>query len=396
MQNNKYFTDLDKQHYLQVYGRYPLAIKKAKGCKVWDYDGNKYIDAFAGIAVNNIGHNHPRLVKAITKQLKKLIHISNFYVSKPQVMLAKKLTEISGLERAFFANSGAEANEGAIKLARKYSHSKGKGGTIISLENCFHGRTLATLATGKEKYQLGFEPIPTGFKKVAWNDITALSAAIDKETAGVILEVIQGEGGVNILSKEYLTKVRDLCNEKDIVLICDEVQCGMGRTGKFFAYEHFGIKPDIITLAKGLGGGMPIGAILTNQKIADAITFGEHGTTFGGNPLTSAAALETILILEDEKLLDAAIEKGNYFVKKLKEIALVHKEIKEIRSLGLMIGVELSFPGRELAEKMLHKGVLSNCTADNVIRFVPPLVISKKEMDFVLSIFIESLKEVKA
>ncbi len=384
----------DQNVYLQVYKRFPLALKKGKGVYVKDFNGKKYLDAFAGIAVNSLGHAHPEVVKAITKQAQKLIHISNFYVSKPQVELSKKLLKTSGMERVFFANSGAEAVEGAIKLARKYATSKGKKGNIISMEGCFHGRTLGTIATGKKKYQTGFEPIPGGFKQVPFNDIQKLTEAVDKDTAAIIIEPIQGEGGINIATKEFLEAARKLSVDHDAVLIFDEVQSGVGRTGKFFAYEHTGIQPDIVTLAKSLGSGIPIGAVLLKQHVADAIDYGQHGTTFGGNPLACAAALATIEVLKKEKLIEKAAKKGEYMMKQLNELAPYIPVIKEVRGKGLMIGIELTTDGREVVQKMLEKGILANVTAEKVIRFVPPLIITKKEIDQIMDVFVKSVKEV--
>ncbi len=387
-------TREDQKVYLQVYKRFPLALKKGKGVYVKDFNGKKYLDAFAGIAVNSLGHAHPEIVKAITKQAKKLIHISNFYVSKPQVELSKKMLKTSGMDRVFFANSGAEAVEGAIKLARKYATSKEKKGNIISMEGCFHGRTLGTIATGKKKYQTGFEPIPGGFKQVPFNDIQKLTEAVDKDTAAIIIEPIQGEGGINIATKEFLEAARKLSVDHDAVLIFDEVQSGVGRTGKFFAYEHTGIQPDIVTLAKSLGSGIPIGAVLLKQHIADAIDYGQHGTTFGGNPLACAAGLATIEVLKKEKLIEKAAKKGEYMMKQLNELAPYIPAIKEVRGKGLMIGIELTIDGHEVVQKMLEKGILSNVTAEKVIRFVPPLIITKKEIDQILDVFVKSVKEI--
>lgn len=395
----KYSTEeliaLEKKHCLQVYKRYPLAIKKGKGSYVWDMENNKYIDALAGIAVNCLGHSHPKVVKAVRKQAQQLIHISNFYLSQPMVELAAELTKISGMDKVFFANSGAEAVEGAIKLARKYSHGKGKGGTIISMEGCFHGRTLATIATGKAQYQEGFEPIPEGFKKIPFNDIEAAQKAVGKDTAAFLVEAVQGEGGINLIDQSFLAGLRALCNENDVLLIMDEVQSGMGRTGKFFAYEHFNGEPDIVSLAKGLGGGLPIGAVAMKEKVADAIAYGEHGTTFGGNPLACAGALATLEALMNEKIMEQANEKGKLLMDKLIEASKTEAAIKNVRGLGLMIGVELDFDGRPVVERMFQKGVLSNVTAGNVIRLVPPLNISVSDLHKISDVLIESIKESK-
>lgn len=385
----------DQNLYLQVYKRYPLALKKGKGVYVWDFEDHKYLDGFAGIAVNNLGHSHPEIIKAIKKQAKRLIHISNFYVSKPQVQLAEQLTQRADMDRVFFANSGAESIEGAIKLARKYAHSKGKGGTIISMEGCFHGRTLGTIATGKEQYQEGFAPIPEGFVKVPFNNHEKLEEAIDPTTAAIIIEPIQGEGGIHPAHPEFLQKARDLCDQHDIVLIFDEIQCGVGRTGSFFAYEQMGVKPDIVTIAKSLGSGVPIGAVLIRQSIANAIDYGEHGTTFGGNPLACASALATLKTMDKENIIKKTAQKGDLMLQTLRERATNVPAIKEVRGKGLMIGVELNIDGRPVVNKMMEKGVLANATGGNTIRFVPPLIIKKKEILFLIDQFIQSINEIQ-
>lgn len=390
---NKTYNDLDKKYYLQTFKRYPLTFDYGKGSHIWDVEGNEYIDMLGGIAVNSVGHSHPTVVKAIQDQAAKLIHISNFYLSEPQVMLSKKLVELSGLDRVFFANSGAESVEGAIKIARKYAHSVGRGGNIISFVNSFHGRTLATIATGKKAYQKGFEPIPEGFYQVPFNDIKAIKKATDNNTAAIIIEPIQGEGGVNVANKAFLNELRTFCDEQDIVLIFDEIQCGMGRTGKMFAKEHFGVEPDIMTLAKALGGGVPIGAILSNEKVSATIEFGDHGTTFGGNPLVCAASLATLEVIETENLLQQAEEKGNWL--KTEISAMKNPDIKEIRGKGLMIGIEFNFETKPLVLKMLENGVLANATADNVLRLVPPLNICYEDLEKAIEVLKKSLKEIK-
>ncbi len=388
---NQAYSTKDQKHYLQTFRRYPLALERGLGSKVWDVEGNEYIDVLGGIAVNSVGHCHPHVVKAITHQAAHLIHISNFYVSRPQVQLAEKLTTLSSLDRVFFANSGAEAVEGAFKIARKYGHSQGRGGTIISFDGSFHGRTLATIATGKPEMQKGFGPMPQGFKKVPFNDFDALENMVDGETAGIIIEPIQGEGGIRVADPEFLKKLRRLCDAHNIALIFDEIQCGMGRTGKMFAKEHFGVEPDILTLAKALGGGVPIGAILSNEKVSSAIEYGDHGTTFGGNPLACAAALATIEVLEDKNLLMEAEEKGTWLTSKLKEID--DPRIRDIRGLGLMIGVEFDFETKPLVQKLMEKRILANATAGNVLRLVPPLNISYEELEQVLAVLKSSLKD---
>lgn len=389
--NNSY-QELDRKYYLQTFKRFSLTLERGKGSCVWDVEGNKYIDAVGGIAVNCIGHCHPAVVKAIRDQAAKLIHISNFYLSDPQVRLSGKLTEISDLDRVFLTNSGAESVEGAIKIARKYAHSIGRGGNIISFENSFHGRTLATIATGKKQMQKGFEPIPGGFFQVPFNDMGSVKKTADDATAAIIIEPIQGEGGVNVADSSFIKDLRTFCDEQNIVLIFDEIQCGMGRTGRMFAGEHYGVKPDIMTLAKGLGGGLPVGAILSNEKVSSSINFGDHGTTFGGNPLVCAASLATIEVIESENLLQQAEEKGNWIRSQI--IALNNPDVKEVRGMGLMIGVEFDFETKALVQKMLENGVLANATAGNVLRLLPPLNISYEYLGNVVETIKKSLIEI--
>ena len=391
---NKAWSELDQQYYLPTFKRYPVALSHGKGSRVWDVEGNEYIDVLAGIAVNTLGHAHPELVQTICEQAGKLMHISNFYVSEPQVKLAKRLAELSGLSRTFFTNSGAESVEGAIKLARKYAHSKGRGGEIISMEGCFHGRTLGTIATGKKQMQDGFEPIPTGFRQIPFNDLEAFKNAISKETAAVILEPIQGEGGINPAMAEFSQPLREICTQEDIILICDEVQAGLGRTGKLFAKDNNAVQPDIITLAKGLGGGFPIGAIITNEKVSDAINFGDHGTTFGGNPLGCAVALKILEVIEKENLLEQVVEKGNWMREKLE--ALKHPSLVRVKGRGLMIGVEFKEETKPLVAKMLEKGVLANATAGNILRIVPPLNTPYEDLEQVMRVIEGSIHEVYA
>lgn len=384
-----------EKYHFDLYGRYPIALVKGKGSKVWDDEHNEYIDALAGIAVNSLGHCHPRIVKAIQKQAEKLIHVSNFYYNGPQSNLAEMLVKLSGLDRAFFCNSGAEAVEGSIKLARRYSYKKGKTGTIISMENSFHGRTLGTIAMGKEKYQDGFHPIPPGFKHVPMNDPDALEEAVNDETIAIIIEPIQGEGGIIEASLDYLKKARKLCNQYEIPLIFDEVQCGIARTGKMFAFEHYGIKPDIMPLAKALGSGFPIGAVAAKEEFAKAFDHGSHGTTFGGNPLACAAAVETLKTILDEDICEKTRVRGNYLKTRLEDLSNNWNSIREVRGKGLMVGIELAFPGGDVVKEMMKRGVLSNCASGNVIRLVPPLIITKDELDKVVDVLVESIKEVE-
>jgi acetylornithine/N-succinyldiaminopimelate aminotransferase len=370
----------DQEFYLPTFKRIPLTFIKGLGSKLWDVENKEYTDLLAGIAVNNVGHCHPKVVKAIQEQAAELMHISNFFVSPAQVGLSELLVKISGLDRVFLTNSGAESVEGAIKIARRYAHSKGKGGKIISMENSFHGRTLATIATGQPKYQEGFGPMPTGFMQVPFNDFEAIEKEINQDVAAVILEPIQGEGGIIPADPNYLKALRALCNEYDVVLIFDEIQSGIGRTGQWFAKDIYGVQPDIMTLAKGLGGGMPIGAFLCNEKISNSIQFGDHGTTFGGNPMASAAALATLKVIMDENLRQAAKEKGDWLKAKLNALKKKFPVIQMVRGEGLMLGVVLEIPAIEIMQKLLKTGFITNATAVNVLRLVPPLNIEKKDL----------------
>jgi len=391
---NEALHEQDKAYYLQTFKRFPLAIAKGKGSRVWDVEGNEYIDLLAGIAVNNVGHCHPKVVKAVQDQAAKLMHISNFFVSEPQVALSKKLVELSKLSRVFFSNSGAESVEGAIKLARKYAFTQGRGGEIIAMEGSFHGRTLATIATGKAQMQHGFGPIPSGFHRVPFNDLEAVKQKISKQTAGIVLELIQGEGGINEADEAFVKGLRKLCDAEGIALIFDEIQSGVGRTGKWFAKDHYGVQPDIMTLAKGLGGGVPIGAILCNDKVGNAIDFGDHGTTFGGNPLVCAAALASIEAIAEENLLSAAEETGKWFREQL--AALNEPSLVRTKGKGLMLGVEFQFETKGLVLEMLEQRIIANATAGNVLRLVPPLNISREDLEEVLRVLKVALERVKA
>lgn len=386
---------IDQKHHFKLYKRFPVTLVRGSGSRVWDSDGKEYIDTFAGIAVNSLGHCHPKIVDAIQDQASKLIHVSNFFTSPPQVELSQKLTKLAGLERVFFTNSGVEAIEGAFKLARKYGNSKGKNGDIISMEECFHGRSIGAIASGKHKYQEGFEPMPTGFSNVPFNDSEALKKKIDKSTIAVIIEPIQGEGGIRVADKAFLKEARRLCDKHDALLIFDEIQCGIGRTGKMFAWEHYGVQPDVLTLAKALGSGVPVGALLATEKAASVMDYGNHGTTFGGNPLATRAALATLEVLEEEKLVQRAAELGKWLMSELNKIAKTEDAIKEIRGKGLMIGMELNFPGAGVTESMLKKGIIINVASDNVIRLVPPFTISKVELTAVVLALKESIREEK-
>lgn len=392
---NAALHEVDQQYYLPTFKRMPLAFSHGKGAKVWDVEGNEYLDALAGIAVCNLGHCHPKVVQALQEQAAKLMHISNFFVSEPQVMLSRKLVESSGLDRVFFSNSGAESVEGAIKIARKYAHSHGRGGTVISMENSFHGRTLATIATGKKKMQRGFGPMPTGFHKVPFNDIEAVRAAVSDEVAAIILEPVQGEGGINVAKPCYIRALRELCDRENIVLIFDEIQCGVGRTGALFAKDHYEVQPDIMTLAKGLGSGLPVGAILSNEKVSSAIDFGDHGTTFGGNPMACAAGLATLEVIEEEEILQHTSRKGFWLKEMLDDRLGSHPKLKQIRGLGLMIGIEFDFPAKPIVMEMMKRGVLANATAERVLRLVPPLVITYEELEHLADTILAAINELE-
>lgn len=384
------------KHIMNTYNRYPIVLRKGRGMKVWSSDGKEYLDFVAGIAVNCLGHCHPKVVVAIQKQAQRLIHVSNYYHIEPQIKLARLLSEHSFADKVFFCNSGAEANEAAIKLARRYfkEHLHQNRFEIISAENSFHGRTLATLsATGQEKFKLGFDPLVPGFRHVEFNNVEALEKAVTKSTAAVMLEPIQGEGGVKIPDMDYLQKVRSLCDAHGLLLILDEVQTGMGRTGKMFAYEHFGITPDIVTVAKALGGGMPIGAMLSTDKVSAGFQPGTHASTFGGNPLVCAAAVATIeTLLEDGFILDQCRRMGEYFMKRLEYLKKEFpSRIAEVRGMGLLIGMELTRDCAPLVKACMERGVLINCTAGNVLRFTPPLIVTEKEIDHLIDVFEQTL-----
>ena len=389
MLTNEEIFAKDKSDYLPVFARYNIVLDHGDGPYVYDTKGKKYIDFLAGIAVNVVGHNYKPLVDAVSKQASKMIHCSNLYYTEVQVEAAEKLKKLSGMDKVFFGNSGAEANEGAIKLARKYATNiDPEKIQIISALHSFHGRTLATLtATGQDHYHHGFGPLPAGFDYVPYNDIQALEAKMSDKTCAVMLEAIQGEGGVHVPDPDYLPKVRALCDKYNAVLIFDEVQCGMGRTGTFFGCQQFGVKPDIVTLAKGLAGGVPIGAFMTTDKVANAFHAGDHGSTFGGNPLACAAACVVLDALIDGNLMENAKEIGAYLQSKFEEYKAKYPNlIKEVRGRGLILGMELTRPGREIANECLDYGAIINCTAGNVLRFVPPLNITKAHVDELISV----------
>jgi len=372
-------------HVMKTYGRLPVALVRGQGCRVWDSEGREYLDGLGGIAVNTLGHAHPKFVKALQEQVETLIHCSNYYHIPGQELLAARLVELSGLTNAFFCNSGLEANEAALKLARKYGHDKGiDRPEIIVFEKAFHGRSIATLsATGNPKVQVGFEPLVPGFVRVALNDIEAIRAAVasNPNVVAVFFETIQGEGGINAARWDYLRAVRALCDERDLLLMLDEVQCGIGRTGKWFAHQWADIKPDVMPLAKGLGSGVPIGAVVCGPKAATIFQPGNHGTTFGGNPLSMRAGLETLRIMEEEGLLQNAAEVGEHLMASLRRELEGVVGVKDVRGQGLMIGIELSRPCGILLNRALDAGLLMSVTADSVIRLVPPLTLTRAEAD---------------
>jgi len=381
--NNRRVVRLDKKYVMHTYSRIPIAMERGEGVRVWDSDGKEYLDFISGIGVNAVGHCHPEIVKVIESQLKRLLHCSNLYHINPQTELAKALCEVSFADKVFFSNSGAEANEAAIKLARRFgSKLGGRRYEIITMKGSFHGRTLATLkATAQTKYQNGFGPFPPGFKYAPFNDLKGVKKAISSKTCAVMLEPIQGEGGINVASETFLRELRQFCHKEEILLILDEVQCGLGRTGKMFAYQHYGIEPDVMTLAKPLGGGMPIGATLAKEKVASAFEPGTHASTFGGNPLACSAALAFLKVVKKENLVEKAQERGNYFRARLEELKKKFSFVKAMRGKGLMIGLELGFPGKDIVERCRDRGLLINCTVEKILRFLPPLIIEERDID---------------
>ena len=371
-----------------TYQRFPVVFTRGNGCALYDETGKKYIDFIAGIAVCGLGHAHPRIARVIAEQAATLIHTSNLYYTVPQVKLADWLTGHSFADRVFFANSGAEANEAAIKLARKYfkDQSQPQRFRMIAMERSFHGRTLATLsATGQAKIRKGFAPVLEGFDFVPFNDIVALQAAMGPDIAAVLMEPIQGEGGIRVPGKDYLSAVRHLCDESGTLLIFDEIQTGMGRTGRLFAYEHFGITPDIMTLAKALGNGLPIGAMLAKEAVASAFKPGTHASTFGGTPLVTAAALEVVRIIEEEDIISKSREIGDYFKEQLEKIKARHDEIVDIRGMGLLLGLKLKMEVAPVVQACLANGFLVNGVQEKILRFAPPLIITRAEIDALMN-----------
>ena len=377
-----------------TYKRFPIVFTRGKAATLWDIEGCAYTDFVAGIAVCNLGHAHPRISEALAMQADALFHVSNLYYTVPQVELASWLVENSFADRVFFCNSGAEANEAAIKLARRYFYEKGENRRfkIIAMEKSFHGRTMATLsATGQEKIRQGFEPVLEGFDFVLFNDIKALQKKIDSSTCAVLMEPVQGEGGVRCADFKYLEAVRKICDKTGTLLIFDEIQTGIGRTGKFFAYEHFGIEPDIMTLAKALANGLPIGAMLAKEDVAAAFGPGSHASTFGGAPIVTAAAIEVIKELTEKKIVERCLSLGEYFKERLLWLKNRHKIILDVRGIGLLLGMKLSIRGESIVKACMEKGFLINCIQDDILRFIPPLIIEKIEIDALIKCLDEIL-----
>jgi acetylornithine/N-succinyldiaminopimelate aminotransferase len=397
MMKNRAVAQITDQYVAHTYARYPIALVRGKGARVWDADGKEYLDFLAGIAVNSLGHCHPAVVRAIQQQAKKLIHVSNLYHIQPQAELARELCRHSFADQVFFCNSGAEANEAAIKLARRYGgeHLGGKY-EILSTLNSFHGRTLATLtATGQEKVRAGYDPLPAGFRQIPYNDLAAAEDAVDaQKTVAILVEPIQGEGGINVPDADYLRGLRELCDRRGLLLILDEVQTGMGRTGKLFGYEHFGMHPDIMTLAKALGGGLPLGAMLAREAVAKSFVPGSHASTFGGNPLVCSAGLAVMQTLLKGGVLKKSVKTGKYLAQALAKFKNKFSFVRGVRGKGLILGLELEIEGAKIVDECLKEGLLLNCTAYKILRFVPPLTITPKEVDRGLAILEKVLARV--
>lgn len=382
--NLKQIVEAESKYLTANYKKYPLFVEKGRKCVVYDYAGKRYIDLLAGIAVNALGHNHPRITNIFRKQLKKSVHVCNLFYHPYQALLAQKLVEISGLQKAFFCNSGTEAVEAAFKLARGYAYKNqlGEGKhEILTLDNAFHGRTYGALsATASDKYRKPYEPLVPGFRFVRFNDVDHLRQSFSDRVCAIIIEPLQGEGGIHACSETFLKAARELCDQHQALLIFDEIQCGIGRTGRYFYYEKFGIRPDILTLAKPLGLGVPLGALLTTDKVAPTFGPGDHGTTFGGGPLACRLGFEFVKILQEEEMLEDIREKGDYFETKLLMLKEKYPFVVDVRGEGLMLGMELDFPGRDIVNRCLEAGFIINVTSDNVLRFLPPYTITKKEI----------------
>lgn len=385
---NQEIIDLNQRYLFPTYGRAPMALVRGEGCRVWDADGREYLDFFSSTVVTSLGHAHPRLVRAITEQAGRILHVSNLHHSEPQAHLAERLVRNSFADRVFLCNSGAEANEAAIKLARKYGSDHGGGRfEIITATHSFHGRTIATItATGQEKVRHGFQPLPEGFRYTEYGEIAALESAVGPRTIAVMLEPVQGEGGIVVPPADYLRQVRDLCDRRNLLLILDEVQTGGGRTGTLFAYERFGIEPDIMTLAKGLGSGLPIGAMLAREPVASSFGPGTHGSTFGGNALCCAGANAVLDALFDDGVLDNCERQGIYLRERLEALRARHPRLVAVRGLGLLVGAVLDGPGADVVEACREAGLIINCTAERVLRLAPPLIVGRAEIDAAVEI----------
>lgn len=383
----------------RTYGRYPISVAKAKGCKLWDIDGNEYLDLLAGIAVTSLGHCNDEISAVIAEQAQKLVHVSNLFYQEEQLELAEKLLETCHMDKVFFCNSGAEANEAAIKIARRYQQrvKNREAFEIITLDHAFHGRTLATLAaTGQEKYLDGFAPKTEGFVQVAWNDIEALEKAINPKTAAIHLEIIQGEGGINCLGAEYLEKVQELCHKHEILFMVDEVQAGLCRTGKWWAFQHFNIKPDVITNAKALANGLPLGCMLTTNEVSQAFVPGSHATTFGGGALVTKVGAKVLEIMKRDNLCEQATQRGNYLENKV--MGLKSPWVKEVRGLGLMRGIQLTCSpesAKEIWDKLIEKRIIVNLTQGTVLRLIPALTVTEKELDYFVDTLADLLQKVE-
>jgi predicted acetylornithine/succinylornithine family transaminase len=394
MNKNQKIALLTKKHVAQTYGRYPIALVRGKGTKVWDKAGKQYLDFVSGLAVDNLGHCHPAVVSAIQNQAEKLLHVSNLYHIEPQSQLAEQLTSLCFAQKFFFCNSGTEAIESAIKLARKFSFDRGYTDRteIITMHNSFHGRSMGALsATAQKKFHTGFQPLLPGFKYVPFNNIPAVKKAISKKTCAILVEPVQGEGGVNIPDPSYLKNLKSLCKKNNLLLIFDEVQTGFGRSGKLFAHELFKTKPDIMTLAKALGGGMAIGAMAATNRVMKSFVPGTHAATFGGNPLACAAALASLKVITGNGFLKKASETGTYFSECLQKLAQQHSIIKDVRGKGMILAIELDKPGAQVVLDCMEKGFLINCIQQNILRFLPPLNISRKDINSLMPVLSESL-----
>ncbi len=396
LKSNKEIVQLTQKHTAHTYGRFPIALVRGKGTRVWDRDGKEYIDFVSGLAVNNLGHCHPAVVTAIQKQAEQLLHVSNLYHIEPQARLAEELTRLSFADKVFFCNSGTEANEAAIKLARKFSFDQGhrNRNEIVTMHNSFHGRTFGGLsATAQKKFHAGFAPLLSGFKYVPFNDMRALKKAVSKKTCAVMLEPGQGEGGVYFPDKSYLKELRKFCTKNKLLLIFDEVQTGFGRTGSLFSYQRYGIKPDVMTLAKALGGGTAIGAMAASNPAIQSFVPGTHAATFGGNPLACAAALAALKVLTGKNFLSKVQKTGDYFKNRLVKLAEKFPEIREVRGEGMMLALELDRPAADVLVHCMQNGYLVNCVQTNTLRFIPPLTVSKKEIDGLIKIVSHSLEQ---